>query len=137
MFGNNSWAEFSLPRDLSVVFANPEYTAWTSFRERTSPASSALAVPPVLARLPYDGKKKPIDGSASGSSRPARPDSDEPVPPGQCVWMNPAYAMAVRMTDAFSKYGFCTAIRGAEEGGKVEGCRRSSSRAATASTRES
>src|SRR5262249_41552192 len=26
-----------------------------------------------------------------------------------------------RMTDAFAKYGFCTAIRGAEGGGKVEG----------------
>ena len=29
--------------------------------------------------------------------------------------------MGTRLTDAFAKYGFCTAIRGAEGGGKVEG----------------
>ena len=35
--------------------------------------------------------------------------------------MNAAYVMGSRMTNAFAKYGFCTAIRGAEGGGKVEG----------------
>jgi type VI secretion system protein ImpC len=35
-------------------------------------------------------------------------------------WMNAAYVMGTRMTDAFAKYGWCTAIRGAEGGGKVE-----------------
>jgi len=35
--------------------------------------------------------------------------------------MNAAYVMGTKMTDAFAKYGFCTAIRGAEGGGKVEG----------------
>jgi type VI secretion system protein ImpC len=35
--------------------------------------------------------------------------------------MNAAYALGTRMTDAFSQYGFCTAIRGAEGGGKVGG----------------
>src|SRR4029079_17783134 len=29
--------------------------------------------------------------------------------------------MGTKLTDAFAKYGFCTAIRGAEGGGKVEG----------------
>ena len=35
-------------------------------------------------------------------------------------WMNAAYVMGARLTDAFAQYGFCTAIRGAEGGGKVE-----------------
>ena len=35
-------------------------------------------------------------------------------------WMNAAYAMGARITDAFAQYGFCAAIRGAEGGGKVE-----------------
>jgi type VI secretion system protein ImpC len=35
--------------------------------------------------------------------------------------MNSAYVLGTKLTDAFSKYGFCTAIRGAEGGGKVEG----------------
>ena len=40
--------------------------------------------------------------------------------------------MGTRMTDAFAKYGFCTAIRGAEGGGKVEGLPATSSPATTA-----
>ncbi len=36
-------------------------------------------------------------------------------------WMNSAYVMGTKLTDAFSQYGWCTAIRGAEGGGKVEG----------------
>jgi type VI secretion system protein ImpC len=35
-------------------------------------------------------------------------------------WMNAAYVMGARLTDAFAKTGWCTAIRGAENGGKVE-----------------
>ena len=35
--------------------------------------------------------------------------------------MNAAYVLGTRLTDAFAKYGWCTAIRGAEGGGKVEG----------------
>ena len=35
-------------------------------------------------------------------------------------WSNAAYVMGARLTDAFAKTGFCTAIRGAEGGGKVE-----------------
>jgi type VI secretion system protein ImpC len=34
--------------------------------------------------------------------------------------MNASYVLGARLTDAFAKYGWCTAIRGAEGGGKVE-----------------
>ncbi len=36
-------------------------------------------------------------------------------------WMNSAFAMGARLTDAFAKTNWCTAIRGYENGGKVEG----------------
>jgi type VI secretion system protein ImpC len=39
---------------------------------------------------------------------------------GDYCWMNAAYVMGARMTDAYAKYGFCVAIRGAEGGGRVE-----------------
>ena len=35
-------------------------------------------------------------------------------------WMNAAYVLGTRLTDAFAQTGFCVAIRGAEGGGKVE-----------------
>jgi type VI secretion system protein ImpC len=48
-------------------------------------------------------------------------DSSKPVAHDQFTWMNAAYVLGARMTDAFAQSGFCTAIRGAEGGGKVEG----------------
>jgi type VI secretion system protein ImpC len=37
------------------------------------------------------------------------------------LWGNAAYALASRLTDAFAKYHWCAAIRGAEGGGAVTG----------------
>ena len=37
------------------------------------------------------------------------------------LWMNAAYALGTKVTDAFAKYGWCAAIRGVEGGGLVEG----------------
>jgi type VI secretion system protein ImpC len=37
------------------------------------------------------------------------------------LWGNAAYALGARLTNAFSKYGWCAAIRGVEGGGLVEG----------------
>ena len=45
----------------------------------------------------------------------------KPVPHDHYSWMNAAYVLGGRLTDAFAKTGWCTAIRGAENGGKVEG----------------
>jgi type VI secretion system protein ImpC len=40
---------------------------------------------------------------------------------GKYLWGNPAYALAQRITNAFSLYGWTAAIRGYEGGGAVEG----------------
>ncbi|HUI40335.1 MAG TPA: type VI secretion system contractile sheath large subunit, partial [Terriglobia bacterium] len=37
------------------------------------------------------------------------------------LWGNAAYALGARMTQAFAQYAWCTAIRGVEGGGLVEG----------------
>ncbi len=77
-------------------------------------------LPRVVARLPYGAATKPIDefnyeeapSDATGAARP--------MDHQQYCWMNAAYVMGSRLTDTFAKTGFCTAIRGAEGGGKVE-----------------
>ena len=78
-------------------------------------------MPRVSARLPYGAATKPIeefDYEEASSTRPARHGR---WTTSDYCWMNAAYVMGTRLTDAFAKYGFCTAIRGAEGGGKVEG----------------
>src|SRR5262249_49941647 len=44
----------------------------------------------------------------------------KPVSHDHYTWMNAAYVLGTKLTDAYAKYGWCTAIRGAEGGGKVE-----------------
>lgn len=120
MFGFKNWTELSKPRDLAKIFDTIEYTKWRSFRESEDSRFVNLVLPRVVARLPYGSTTKPIDEfnyeeapfDASGAAKPMDHE--------HYCWMNAAYVMGTRLTDTFAKTGFCTAIRGAEGGGKVE-----------------
>lgn len=120
MFGLDSFTELSKPRDLEKIFESPEYIKWRSFRESEDARFVTLTMPRVLSRVPYGSNGKsieefkfeeaPIDANGVVTS----------MTPDKFTWMNAAYAMGERMTSAFSQYGWCVAIRGAEGGGKVE-----------------
>lgn len=116
LFGFESWQELSKPRDLEKIFTAIEYTKWRSFRDSEDSRFVSLVMPRVLARMPYGANTKPIEEFGYEEVDPSKP-----VPHDDFTWMNAAYVMGTKMTDAFAKYGFCTAIRGAEGGGKVEG----------------
>jgi type VI secretion system protein ImpC len=117
----DSFTELSKPRDLERIFDSVEYTQWKSFRESEDSRWVTLVMPRVLARLPYgknlttieefNYEEGPVD--SKGKSLPMQHDD--------YTWMNASYVMGTKLTDAFAKYGFCTAIRGVENGGKVEG----------------
>ncbi|HVC60407.1 MAG TPA: type VI secretion system contractile sheath large subunit [Acetobacteraceae bacterium] len=122
MFGFDSWTELAKPRDLAKIFETADYTKWRSFRDSEDARFVSLVMPRTLARLPYGAATKAIDefayeeapyDDATGAAKAMDHD--------HYCWMNAAYAMGTKLTDAFAKYGFCTAIRGAEGGGKVEG----------------
>ncbi len=120
MFGFADWTELSKPRDLAKIFETAEYTKWRGFRDSEDARFVNLVMPRVIARVPYGAATKPIDefnyeeapADANGAARS--------MGHHDYCWSNAAFVMAVRLTDAFAKYGFCTAIRGAEGGGKVE-----------------
>ncbi|HVS34282.1 MAG TPA: type VI secretion system contractile sheath large subunit [Gemmataceae bacterium] len=121
LFGFDQWTELSKPRDLEKIFDTVEYAKWRSFRESEDSRFVSLVMPRVLARLPYGSTTKPIEEfdfeevelDAAGRAKPVAHDS--------YTWMNAAFVYGTKLTDAFAKYGWCTAIRGAEGGGKVEG----------------
>ena len=122
MFGFDEWTELSKPRDLEKIFESIEYTKWRSFRESEDSRFVTLTMPRVLARLPYGVATKPVEEFRfeefevdSETGMAVKPKHDD------YCWMNASYVLGSRLTNAFSKYGFCTAIRGAEGGGKVEG----------------
>ncbi|MED5523424.1 type VI secretion system contractile sheath large subunit [Gallaecimonas pentaromativorans] len=122
LFGFDNWTELTKPRDLEKVFESLEYTKWRSFRDSEDARFVTLSMPRVLARLPYGANTKPIEefGYEEFDVDPTTGRAGTTEHDKYC-WMNASYVLGTRMTDAFAKYGFCTAIRGAEGGGKVEG----------------
>ncbi|MBU6499544.1 MAG: type VI secretion system contractile sheath large subunit [Rhodospirillales bacterium] len=121
MFGFEDWTELSKPRDLAKIFETQEYAKWRSFRESEDARFVSLVMPRVIARLPYGSATKPIEEFAYEEAPFDEAGAARPMGHHDYCWMNAAYVMGTRMTDAFAQYGFCTAIRGAEGGGKVEG----------------
>ena len=120
MFGFDDWTELSKPRDLAKIFDTAEYLKWRSFRDSEDSRFVSLVMPRVIARLPYGAATKPVDEFGYEEAPSDETGSSKPMAHDEYCWMNAAYVMGARMTDAFAKYGFCTMIRGAEGGGKVE-----------------
>jgi type VI secretion system protein ImpC len=121
LFGFESFTELSKPRDLEKIFLSEDYIKWRSFRETEDSRFVVLTMPRVLSRLPYGSETKPIDEfNYEEVELDAKTRRAKPVPHDHYAWMNAAFVMATRMTDAFAKTNWCTSIRGAENGGKVE-----------------
>jgi type VI secretion system protein ImpC len=109
-----SFTSLGAPRDLEKIFDSSEYAKWKSFRQGEDSRYVALTLPRALARLPYGKETKPIDEFAYEE----RVDGTDH---SKYLWMNAAYALGTRMTNSFSLYGMCVAMRGVEGGGLVEG----------------
>ena len=120
MFELDSYEVFNEGKPVAPAFDSPAFASWNSFRESDDARYVTLTLPQTIARLPY-GKKgaatKSIDYEelaldAEGNPRPTGND--------QIVWSNAAYDMGLKMTQAYTASGWCTSIRGLENGGKVE-----------------
>jgi type VI secretion system protein ImpC len=101
-------------RDVSKVFDSTEYARWKGFRSSDDSRYIALAMPHVLMREPYGKATRQIEEFDFEEGVDGRDHS-------KYLWGNAAFALAGRLTDSFSKYGWCAAIRGVESGGLVEG----------------
>jgi type VI secretion system protein ImpC len=120
MMGFEQWTELSRPRDLAKIFDTVEYLKWRGFRDSEDSRFVSLVMPRVVARLPYGSRTKPIDAFEYEEAPIDKAGLPLPMDHEQYCWMNAAFVMGTRLTEAFAKHGFCTAIRGAEGGGKVE-----------------
>lgn len=110
----DSWQELNNKRDLASVFTTADYASWRSLRESADAQYLALTMPRFLSRIPYGSKTDPVEDfnfeeDTHGSDH------------NKYCWSNAAYAMGVNINRAFKQYGWCTAIRGVENGGMVEG----------------
>jgi type VI secretion system protein ImpC len=108
------WTQLSAPRDLAKVFDTTEYAKWKSFRQTEDSRYVALCLPRVLGRLPYGADTKPVEDFGYEEHVDGSDHS-------KYLWMNSAFGLAARMTNSFSQYGMCVAMRGVEGGGLVDG----------------
>jgi type VI secretion system protein ImpC len=120
MFGFDSWTELSKPRDLAKIFDTVEFGKWRAFRDSEDSRFVNLCMPRVIARLPYGKNTKPLDEFDYEEAPVDARGKALAMDHESYCWSNAAYVMGARLTDAFAQTGFCTAIRGAEGGGKVE-----------------
>jgi type VI secretion system protein ImpC len=120
MFGFEDWTELSKPRDLAKIFDSQEYARWRSFRDSEDSRFVSLVMPRVIGRMPYGAATSPIDEFAYEEAPADATGAARPMAHGEYCWMNAAYVMGARLTDAYAQSGFCVAIRGAEGGGRVE-----------------
>lgn len=114
LFDMKSFTELGVPRDLAKIFESAELVSWKAFREAEDSRYVALTLPRYLARLPYGTNTVPVEQFAFEEDVDGKEH-------GKYLWANASYQLGLRITDAFAKYGWTTAIRGVEGGGKVEG----------------
>lgn len=114
LFDMRSFTELGGPRDMSKIFESAELVTWKAFREAEDSRYVALTLPRYLSRLPYGAKTVPVEQFAFEEDVDGKEHD-------KYLWSNAAYQLGLRVTDAFAKYGWTTAIRGVEGGGKVEG----------------
>jgi type VI secretion system protein ImpC len=118
LFGYESFLELSKPRDLEKLFLADQYAKWNSLRNADESRFLVLTMPRVLSRLPYGSNYRSVEAfdfeeiDLDGPN--GLPHAD------QLTWMNAAYVLGARLTNAFSSTGWCTAICGAQGGGKVD-----------------
>jgi len=110
----DSFTSLDAPRDLAKIFDSTEYAKWKSFRTSEDSRYVALTLPRTLGRLPYGAETKPVDEFRYEEHVDGTDHS-------KYLWMNAAYALGSKMTQSFSLYGMCVAMRGVEGGGLVEG----------------
>jgi len=109
----DSFTQMDAPRDLAKVFDTTEYARWKGFRMSEDSRYMCLTMPRVLMRVPYGNETKPVDSFHYEEGVTGNDHSEY-------LWGNAAYALGARITNAFSKYGWCAAIRGVEGGGLVD-----------------
>jgi type VI secretion system protein ImpC len=120
LFGFNDYRELTKPRDLAKIFDTSEYMKWRGFRDSEDSRFVSLVMPRTLARVPYGQATKPIEEFGYEEAPFDEVGNAKAMDHNHYCWMNAAYVMGTKLTDAFAQYGFCTAIRGVENGGKVD-----------------
>jgi len=118
LFGLDSFSRLPKPQDLDRRFQTEEYVGWRAFRSSEDSRFVALTMPRVLSRLPYGSNTQPV--GEFDFEELEHEGGKAKAPHEHFAWMSLAYVLGARLTDAIARWGWFTALRGIENGGKVE-----------------
>ncbi len=108
----DSYTELDRPIDIAKIFESSEMAAWNSLRDNPDSRYLVLTAPRVLVRQPWGPDSAPVDEM----------DFDEDLDGedhSKYLWGPSSWAMGGLIMKSFSEYGWPSAIRGTETGGKV------------------
>ncbi|MCY3811464.1 MAG: type VI secretion system contractile sheath large subunit [Gammaproteobacteria bacterium] len=108
----DSFTELDRPIDIAKIFDTSEMASWNALRESADARYLALTAPRTLVRLPWGPDTAPVEAM----------DFVEDVDGedhGKYLWGPASWALAGQIMKSFSEYGWPSAIRGTESGGKV------------------
>ncbi|PSW21398.1 type VI secretion system contractile sheath large subunit [Photobacterium sanctipauli] len=120
MFELDSFETFNEGKPVAAGFDSPAYASWNAFRESDDSRYVVLTLPQTLARLPYGGKGSSTNAFEYEELATDSDGNPKPIDNSQLVWSNAAYELGLKMTQSHTAFGWCTAIRGLDNGGKVE-----------------
>jgi type VI secretion system protein ImpC len=109
------WQEFKEMQSGNALFGlmqGDEYAHWERFRNNPDSRYVGLVLPRYLARTPY----RRNEGSPEFTYQENLGEKDGP----KFTWGNPAFVYGQVLTRAFADHGWCTAIRGQENGGSMQ-----------------
>ncbi|UYM14850.1 type VI secretion system contractile sheath large subunit [Endozoicomonas euniceicola] len=119
ILGYSSFETLNEGRPVAAGFESPVYNSWNTFRDSDDSRYVALTMPKTLARMPYGAGNSPVKGFDYEEFQPSSDGKRRPSSIDDFVWSSGAYEMGLLINDAFTMSGWCTAIRGLENGGKV------------------
>jgi type VI secretion system protein ImpC len=121
LFGLETWQGLPKLVDLRTTFDSKEYAKWKSFRDSEDARFVVMTMPRTLARYPYGANTQRVDEFGFEELPLNSRGESVAVSHDNYCWMNTAYVHAARLTAAFAETSWCTAIRGRNSGGAVEG----------------
>ena len=108
----DSFVELDRPIDIARIFETSEMASWNALRSSADARYLALTAPRTLVRLPWGPDTAPVETidfveDVDGEDH------------GKYLWGPSSWALAGQIMKSFAEYGWPSAIRGTESGGKV------------------
>ena len=108
----DSFTELDRPIDVAKIFDTSEMASWNSLRDSPDSRYIALTAPRALVRLPWGPDTAPVEAMDFVEDVEGEDHS-------KYLWGPSSWALAGQIMKSFSDFGWPSAIRGSETGGKV------------------